>query len=154
MEEYVEVPSDTGISFNVKPKMKALEKARDAILSGKFDQVRVNLPIGDRVGHTGDIEVTIHVLQSCWSDPGPTRTIGLLGIQRLRVYPRVVNFENASNGLDQNPKHILPAICFPLRPFCPLRLDRAVLSFASFFRFTLALSLATSLFVCSINLIH
>ena len=42
MEEYVEVPSDSGITFNVKPKMKAVEiaeKARDAILSGKFQQV-------------------------------------------------------------------------------------------------------------------
>jgi 2,3-bisphosphoglycerate-independent phosphoglycerate mutase len=32
----------SGITFNVKPKMKAVEigeKARDAILSGKFDQV-------------------------------------------------------------------------------------------------------------------
>lgn len=41
-EEYMEIPSDSGITFNVKPKMKALEvgeKARDAILSGKFDQV-------------------------------------------------------------------------------------------------------------------
>jgi bisphosphoglycerate-independent phosphoglycerate mutase (AlkP superfamily) len=41
-EEYVEIPSDIGITFNVKPNMKALEiaeKARDAILSGKFDQV-------------------------------------------------------------------------------------------------------------------
>lgn len=41
-EEYVEIPSDSGITFNVKPKMKALEiaeKARDAILSGKYDQV-------------------------------------------------------------------------------------------------------------------
>jgi 2,3-bisphosphoglycerate-independent phosphoglycerate mutase len=41
-EEYVEIPSDVGITFNVKPKMKAVEiaeKARDAILSGKFDQV-------------------------------------------------------------------------------------------------------------------
>ena len=41
-EEYVEVPSDSGITFNVAPKMKALEiaeKARDALLSGKFDQV-------------------------------------------------------------------------------------------------------------------
>ncbi|KAL6616280.1 hypothetical protein ACP70R_038550 [Stipagrostis hirtigluma subsp. patula] len=61
-EEYVEIPSDSGITFNVKPKMKALEiaeKARDAILSGKFDQVRVNLPNGDMVGHTGDIEATV-----------------------------------------------------------------------------------------------
>ncbi|KAM0950597.1 putative phosphotransferase (phosphomutase) [Dioscorea sansibarensis] len=62
MEEYVEIPSDTGITFNVQPKMKALEigeKARDAILSRKFDQVRVNLPNGDMVGHTGDIEATV-----------------------------------------------------------------------------------------------
>ena len=42
MEEYVEIPSDSGITFNVQPKMKAVdiaEKARDAILSRKFDQV-------------------------------------------------------------------------------------------------------------------
>uniref|UniRef100_K3XFX0 phosphoglycerate mutase (2,3-diphosphoglycerate-independent) n=3 Tax=Setaria TaxID=4554 RepID=K3XFX0_SETIT len=61
-EEYVEIPSDSGITFNVAPKMKALEiaeKARDALLSGKFDQVRVNLPNGDMVGHTGDIEATV-----------------------------------------------------------------------------------------------
>ncbi|MBA0764556.1 hypothetical protein Gotri_013897 [Gossypium trilobum] len=62
MEEYVEIPSDVGITFNVQPKMKALEigeKARDAILSGKFDQVRVNIPNSDMVGHTGDIEATV-----------------------------------------------------------------------------------------------
>ncbi|XP_020591641.1 2,3-bisphosphoglycerate-independent phosphoglycerate mutase [Phalaenopsis equestris] len=61
LEEYVEIPSDVGITFNVQPKMKALEiaeKARDAILSGNFDQVRVNIPNGDMVGHTGDIEAT------------------------------------------------------------------------------------------------
>ena len=41
-EEYVEIPSDSGITFNVQPKMEALEiaeKARDAILSRKFNQV-------------------------------------------------------------------------------------------------------------------
>ncbi|XP_022966260.1 2,3-bisphosphoglycerate-independent phosphoglycerate mutase [Cucurbita maxima] len=62
MEEYVEIPSDSGITFNVKPKMKAIEiaeKARDAILSRKFHQVRVNLPNSDMVGHTGDIEATV-----------------------------------------------------------------------------------------------
>ncbi|KAL0405172.1 UNVERIFIED_CONTAM: 2,3-bisphosphoglycerate-independent phosphoglycerate mutase [Sesamum latifolium] len=45
MEEYVEIPSDSGITFNVQPKMKALEiaeKARDAILSRKFDQMILN----------------------------------------------------------------------------------------------------------------
>ncbi|KAJ0808173.1 putative phosphotransferase (phosphomutase) [Helianthus annuus] len=62
LEEYVEIPSDSGITFNVQPKMKALEigeKARDAIISRKFDQVRVNIPNGDMVGHTGDIEATV-----------------------------------------------------------------------------------------------
>lgn len=42
LEEYVEIPSDVGITFNVQPKMKAIEiaeKACEAILSGKFDQV-------------------------------------------------------------------------------------------------------------------
>ncbi|PWA49902.1 phosphoglycerate mutase, 2,3-bisphosphoglycerate-independent [Artemisia annua] len=46
LEEYVEIPSDSSITFNVQPKMKALEigeKTRDAILSGKFDQVQVNV---------------------------------------------------------------------------------------------------------------
>ncbi|KAJ9544792.1 hypothetical protein OSB04_024499 [Centaurea solstitialis] len=62
LEEYVEIPSDSGITFNEQPKMKALEigeKTRDAILSGKFDQVRVNIPNGDMVGHTGDVEATV-----------------------------------------------------------------------------------------------
>ncbi|KAK7374129.1 hypothetical protein VNO80_07555 [Phaseolus coccineus] len=62
LEKYVEIPSDSGITFNEKPNMKALqiaEKARDAILSRNFDQVRVNLPNGDMVGHTGDIEATV-----------------------------------------------------------------------------------------------
>lgn len=38
----MEIPSDSGITFNVQPKMKAIEiaeKARDAILSRKFHQV-------------------------------------------------------------------------------------------------------------------
>lgn len=38
----MEIPSDVGITFNVQPKMKAVEiaeKAREAILSGKFHQV-------------------------------------------------------------------------------------------------------------------
>nr|XP_051207511.1 2,3-bisphosphoglycerate-independent phosphoglycerate mutase-like isoform X1 [Lolium perenne] len=62
LEKYEEIPSDSGIPFNEQPKMKAMEvaeKAKDAILSGKFDQVRVNIPNGDMVGHTGDLEATI-----------------------------------------------------------------------------------------------
>uniref|UniRef100_A0ACD5WZT2 Uncharacterized protein n=1 Tax=Avena sativa TaxID=4498 RepID=A0ACD5WZT2_AVESA len=62
LEKYEEIPSDIGIPFNEQPKMKAVEvadKAKDAILSGKYDQVRVNIPNGDMVGHTGDLEATI-----------------------------------------------------------------------------------------------
>jgi bisphosphoglycerate-independent phosphoglycerate mutase (AlkP superfamily) len=42
LEEYIEIPSDQGISFNVKPEMKAIaiaEKACEALHSGKWDQV-------------------------------------------------------------------------------------------------------------------
>lgn len=42
----MEIPSDSGITFNEQPKMKALEiaeKARDAILSRKFHQVIGNI---------------------------------------------------------------------------------------------------------------
>jgi 2,3-bisphosphoglycerate-independent phosphoglycerate mutase len=62
LEKYVEIPSDQGITFNVHPEMKAIkiaEKARDALLSGKFDTIRVNLPNGDMVGHTGDFKATV-----------------------------------------------------------------------------------------------
>ncbi len=41
--------------------MKAAEiakAAREALLSGKFDYVRVNFANGDMVGHTGDLEAT------------------------------------------------------------------------------------------------
>jgi len=45
LEKYVQIPSDKGIAFNEKPEMKAIaiaEKARDALLSGKFDHVSSN----------------------------------------------------------------------------------------------------------------
>jgi 2,3-bisphosphoglycerate-independent phosphoglycerate mutase len=42
LEKYVQIPSDKGIPFNEKPEMKAIEiaeKAKEALLSGKFDHV-------------------------------------------------------------------------------------------------------------------
>ncbi|MQM18171.1 hypothetical protein Taro_051158, partial [Colocasia esculenta] len=73
MEEYVEIPSDVGIAFNVQPKMKAFEIAEKAIklylvvclnlfcksLNCLHIQVCINLPNGDMVGHTGDVEATV-----------------------------------------------------------------------------------------------
>lgn len=60
LEVYHEIPSDN-IQFNEAPHMKAAEiakAAREALLSGKFDYVRVNFANGDMVGHTGDLEAT------------------------------------------------------------------------------------------------
>eukprot|EP00897_Mesotaenium_endlicherianum_P001761 jgi/Mesen1/1612/ME000134S00730 len=62
LEEYVEIPSHQGISFDQEPQMKALEvaqRAREALLSRKYDQVRINLANGDMVGHTGNLEAAV-----------------------------------------------------------------------------------------------
>ncbi len=60
-ETYVEIPSNAP-PFEKKPAMKAHEiaaAAAEAIASGRFDVVRVNLANGDMVGHTGDLQATI-----------------------------------------------------------------------------------------------
>lgn len=64
LETYFEVESDR-CPFNQRPKMKAAEiaaAAKDALLSGKFDYVRINFANGDMVGHTG---VFPAVLEAC-----------------------------------------------------------------------------------------
>ncbi len=55
LEEYVEIPSDR-VPFEERPWMKAAEitdRTVEAILSGRFDLIRINYPNGDMVGHTG-----------------------------------------------------------------------------------------------------
>jgi 2,3-bisphosphoglycerate-independent phosphoglycerate mutase len=55
LETYVEVPSDR-ITFDLRPWMKAAEitdQVIEAIKSGKHRFIRLNLPNGDMVGHTG-----------------------------------------------------------------------------------------------------
>ncbi|XP_031121851.1 2,3-bisphosphoglycerate-independent phosphoglycerate mutase-like [Ipomoea triloba] len=104
LEEYVEIPSDVGITFNVKPKMKALEiaeKARDAILSRKFDQVRVNLPNSDMVGHTGDIKATI---ESCKAADQAVKMI-LDAIEQVGgIYAVTADHGNAEDMVKRNKK--------------------------------------------------
>lgn len=104
MEEYVEIPSDSGITFNVQPKMKALEiaeKAREAILSRKFHQVRVNLPNGDMVGHTGDIEATI---VACKAADEAVKTI-IDAIEQVGgIYVVTADHGNAEDMVKRNKK--------------------------------------------------
>lgn len=62
LETYKEIQSDKGIPFNKRPEMKAkeiAESACEALKSGKYHQVRINLPNADMVGHTGDLKATI-----------------------------------------------------------------------------------------------
>ena len=66
---------------------KITQLAIDALKSGKYDQVRINFPNPDMVGHTGDLDATIeacttvdacvkvspHVYQSMLQLPGFTK---------------------------------------------------------------------------------
>ncbi len=55
LEDYIEVPSDMP-PFEERPWMKAAEitdKTVEAILSKRYDLIRLNYPNGDMVGHTG-----------------------------------------------------------------------------------------------------
>ena len=64
LEVYEEIPSDV-IPFDQAPDMKARQitaRSVQAIASG-VDHVRLNLANGDMVGHTGDIDATIHALE-------------------------------------------------------------------------------------------
>ena len=61
LETYVEIPSDT-VPFNELPDMKAreiCEAGKEAMRSGKYDQIRINFANPDMVGHTGDLEATM-----------------------------------------------------------------------------------------------
>jgi 2,3-bisphosphoglycerate-independent phosphoglycerate mutase len=60
-ETFVEIPSYPP-PFEDRPEMKAYEvaaAAAEALRSGRYDVVRVNLANGDMVGHTGDLSATI-----------------------------------------------------------------------------------------------
>ena len=62
LETYLEIPSDI-CPFNEKPDMKAREitaAGKEALRSGKFDQIRLNFANPDMVGHTGDLNATIN----------------------------------------------------------------------------------------------
>jgi 2,3-bisphosphoglycerate-independent phosphoglycerate mutase len=66
LESYMEIPSGT-LPFEQRPWMKAAEitdAVVDAVQSGDFDHIRLNLANGDMVGHTGDLEATRIALEA------------------------------------------------------------------------------------------
>ena len=70
LEDYCEI-RDTSIYFADRPEMRAREitdAAIDALRSGRYDMVRINLANGDMVGHTGLLDATriaVEVLDEC-----------------------------------------------------------------------------------------
>ena len=66
LETYVEIPSDQ-VPFDQRPWMKSAETADaaiDAIRSGEFGFIRMNLAAGDMVGHTADLAATRIAVES------------------------------------------------------------------------------------------
>lgn len=66
LETYVEIPSDL-VPFNERPWMKSAETADaaiEAVRSGEFGFIRMNLAGGDMVGHTADIAATRLAVES------------------------------------------------------------------------------------------
>jgi 2,3-bisphosphoglycerate-independent phosphoglycerate mutase len=60
LETYVEIPSDL-VPFDQRPWMKSAETADaaiEAVRSGRFGFIRMNLAGGDMVGHTADLPAT------------------------------------------------------------------------------------------------
>jgi 2,3-bisphosphoglycerate-independent phosphoglycerate mutase len=55
------------VSFDAAPDMKAraiTARACEAIASGRFDHVRLNLANGDMVGHTGNFDATVRAVET------------------------------------------------------------------------------------------
>jgi 2,3-bisphosphoglycerate-independent phosphoglycerate mutase len=66
LERYVEIPSDT-VDFSERPGMKAAEivdRCLAEIDAFRPDFVRINLPNGDMVGHTGHLNAAILAMES------------------------------------------------------------------------------------------
>jgi 2,3-bisphosphoglycerate-independent phosphoglycerate mutase len=66
LETYVEIPSDL-VPFDERPWMKSAETADaaiEAVRSGEFGFIRMNLAGGDMVGHTADLAATRIAVES------------------------------------------------------------------------------------------
>jgi 2,3-bisphosphoglycerate-independent phosphoglycerate mutase len=67
LEEYVLIPSDKVPSYAQAPAMKAREigaRARELILSRRFDYGLINFANADMVGHTGDLAAAVRAAEA------------------------------------------------------------------------------------------
>jgi 2,3-bisphosphoglycerate-independent phosphoglycerate mutase len=67
LEEYVEIPSDSDVTFDQRPEMKAREIADvtiDRMKKQSFDFGRINFANGDMVGHMGHLQPAIKAVEA------------------------------------------------------------------------------------------
>lgn len=67
LEEYIEIPSDSGITFDHRPAMQAQQIADvtiDRMQRASFDFGRINFANGDMVGHTGSLAAAIKSVEA------------------------------------------------------------------------------------------
>lgn len=67
LEEYLEIPSDSNITFDQKPAMKASEITNETIKrmrANSFDYARINFANGDMVGHTGNYKAAVSAVET------------------------------------------------------------------------------------------
>jgi 2,3-bisphosphoglycerate-independent phosphoglycerate mutase len=79
MEDYILIPSDKGVSFADRPRMKAdsiADKAVELIASGRYGFGLINLANADMVGHCGRMEPAIQAIEAV--DDAVGRIVGAL----------------------------------------------------------------------------
>ncbi|CAI5528346.1 unnamed protein product [Closterium sp. Naga37s-1] len=109
LETYHEVPSDN-CPFNEKPLMKAREIAavcKEAILSGKYDYIRLNVANGDMVGHTGVFDA---VLEACEAVDGSVKEL-LEAVEQVGgIYCLTADHGNCDDMVQRNSKTHKPIL--------------------------------------------
>lgn len=76
-EERILIPSPKVATYDLKPEMSAFEvadKCAEAIESGRFDVVILNLANCDMVGHTGDFDAAVAAVKAVDKCVGTVRT--------------------------------------------------------------------------------
>lgn len=117
LEIWKEIESDKNIQFNLKPKMKAKEIAKEfcnALSNNDYKFLKVNLTNGDMVGHTGDLKATITALKAV------DKALGQIIKEAKRrnvVLLVTADHGNTETMIDENGKPVTSHTCNPVH-FC------------------------------------